>query len=103
MPVNAQMMIVVLTNGHSGLSSSGSVLDGIVKDSGRIKPADSGSDHRKNHLEPRNRSEGMWLACWHENDFAAMQAIGLSGNHNFCFAFHATVLKVHANKKHRNA
>ena len=59
-----------------------------MKDRWRIQPAGSGSDHGENHLEPGNRFECMWLACWHENDFAAMQAMRLSGNHNFCFAIH---------------
>jgi len=48
----------------------------------------SGSDHRENHLEPPERLEGVRLTCWHENYFAAPQAVWVAGNHNFCFAFH---------------
>jgi hypothetical protein len=34
------------------------------------------------------RLEGVGLACRHENHFAALQAVGVAGNHNFRFAFH---------------
>ena len=44
-----------------------------------------GSDHRENHLEPRDRLEGVRLARRHENHFAALQAVGVAGNHNFRF------------------